>query len=165
MTEPTSGLYPPKVNDVLNILKENEIPFEVRLFDTPARQASQAAALLGCPLGAIVKSLVFENKTTGGLFLVLVSGQNRADTHILSTLVGAAVGTAKPETVLSKTGFPVGAVPPIGISDVGQTIIDADLMTFQYVWGSAGEVNALLRVNSPDLLRLTAGQVEMIKQG
>lgn len=165
MTQSTSDPYSPKVQKVLNILKQNEVPFEVRLFDTPARQASQAAALLGCPLGAIVKSLVFENKTIGGLFLVLVSGQNRADTHILSTLVGAAVGTAKPKTVLSKTGFPVGAVPPIGILNIGQTIIDADLMTFQYVWASAGEVNALLRVNSPDLLRLTAGQVEMIKQG
>ncbi|MFU8825950.1 MAG: YbaK/EbsC family protein [Brevefilum sp.] len=164
MTESASGPYPPQVLEVISILHENEIPHEVRLFDAPARQASHAADLLSCPLGAIVKSLVFENKSSGGLFLVLVSGENRADPHILSTLVGAPVGTAKPETVLAKTGFPVGAVPPLGIHGMGLTLIDADLMSYPHVWASAGAVNALLRVSPSDLHRLTAGQVRMIKQ-
>ena len=121
-------------------------------------------SLLKCPLGAIVKSLVFENLPSGEVLLVLVSGQNRADLQVLSTLLGTAVEPAKPAAVLAKTGYPVGAVPPLGLPGVFQTIIDEDLFTFQQVWASAGAFNILMGVNPSDLSSLIRGQVSDIKQ-
>jgi Cys-tRNA(Pro) deacylase len=156
--------YPPGVQEVLNILVENHIPTEVRVFDTPARQASQAAALIGCTLGAIVKSLVFEKQTSSDILLVLVSGVNRADLDVVSQIVGDRVQPAQPATVLEKTGYPVGAVPPIGVKETIPVIMDADLMLHDRVWASAGAENILVRFDPVDLLSLTKGKIKIIKQ-
>jgi Cys-tRNA(Pro) deacylase len=164
MTHTGIAQYPPGVQDVLNILVENHIPIEIQVFDTPARQASQAAALIGCSLAAIVKSLVFEKQTTGDILFVLVSGQNRADLEILSQIIGDRVRPAQPATVLEKTGYPVGAVPPIGVKGAVQVIMDADLMRHDHVWASAGAENILIKFDPVDLLNLSKGKIETIKQ-
>jgi Cys-tRNA(Pro) deacylase len=155
--------YPLGVQSVLQILIENDVPYELRIFDTPARQASQAADLLGCPLGAIVKSLVFQKQSSGELLMVLVSGKNRADPKILNQVVGGEVQPAKPKTVLDLTGYPVGAVPPFGVKGAVLVVIDADLMLYEHVWASAGAENILIKLNSIDLLNLSKGKVEAIK--
>jgi len=155
--------YPPGVQSVLQILIENDVPYELRIFDTPARQASQAADLLGCPLGAIVKSLVFQKQASGELLLVLVSGKNRADTKILNQVVDEEVQPAKPKTVLDLTGYPVGAVPPIGVIGADMVVMDADLLQYEHVWASAGSDNILMKVNSQNLLIITNGLVETLK--
>lgn len=161
----TSIEYPLNVSAVLTILDENEISYKLATFEATARQASQAAALVGCPLGAIVKSLVFEKTASGELLLVLVSGQNRADFHVLNTLVGEPVQPAKPETVLARTGYPVGAVPPCGLAGMSLTIIDSDLLGYPYVWASAGAENILMRLKPAQLSLLTKGRIEEIKHG
>ncbi|MBW6466427.1 MAG: YbaK/EbsC family protein [Brevefilum sp.] len=163
MTNTGFEQYPPGVHDVLNILLENHIPIEVRVFDSPARQASQAAALIGCTLGAIVKSLVFEKQTLGDFLLVLVSGQNRADLEVVSQIIGDRVRPAPPATVLEKTGYPVGAVPPIGVKGASTLIMDADLMLHEHVWASAGAENILIKFDPADLLKLSDGKIENIK--
>ena len=164
MTHTEVEQYPPSVQDVLNILVENHIPIEVRVFDSPARQASQAAALIGCPLSAIVKSLVFEKQTSGDILLILVSGKNRADLDTLSQIIGDRVQPAQPATVLEKTGYPVGAVPPIGIKETVPVIMDADLMRHEQVWASAGAENILIKFDPVDLLNLSKGKIKDIKQ-
>ena len=164
MTHSGIDQYPPGVQDVLNILVKTQIPIEIRVFDTPARQASQAAALIGCSLGAIVKSLVFEKQTSGDIFFVLVSGKNRADLDVVSQIIGDCVRPAQPATVLEKTGYPVGAVPPIGVIGAVPVIMDADLMLHEHVWASAGAENVLIKFDPVDLLHLSKGKIEAIKQ-
>lgn len=164
MNDSRAGSYPLGVQSVLNILTENGIPFEVWVFDSPARHASQAAELVGCPLGAIVKSLVFEQVTSGDLLMVLVSGKNRADLHALHNLTGEKVKPARPETVLTETGYPVGAVPPIGLRGNHLVVMDADLLLFEQVWASAGAENILMRISPSDLLKLGNCQVREITQ-
>jgi Cys-tRNA(Pro) deacylase len=163
MTNTGFEQYPPGVQDVLNILVKNHIPIEIRVFDSPARQASQAAALIGCELGAIVKSMVFEKQTSGDIVFVLVSGKNRADLDILSQVIGDRVRPTPPATVLEKTGYPVGAVPPLGVKDTAPVIMDADLMLHEHVWASAGAENILLKFDPADLLKLSDGKIENIK--
>lgn len=119
--------------------------------------------MLGCPLGAIVKSLVFQRKASGELLLVLVSGKNRANTQILHQVVGEEVQPAKPQTVLAMTGYPVGAVPPIGLKGVAPVIMDAELMLYEHIWASAGSCNILVKINSKNLLKITDGLIETLK--
>lgn len=96
--------------------------------------------------------------------MVLVSGKNRADLQILSQLTGEDVQPAKPKTVLALTGYPVGAVPPIGGKGAVTVIMDVDLMLFKYVWASAGSSNILMRITPSNLQKLLNNEVKAIKQ-
>ena len=96
--------------------------------------------------------------------MVLVSGKNRADIQILNEIVGEIVQSAKPTTVLALTGYPVGAVPPIGVKGTFPVIMDADLMLQEHVWASAGAENVLIKFDPVDLLNLSKGKIEVIKQ-
>ncbi len=149
---------------LLDLLKEKGVDYELRSFETPAHHAKQAAALLNCPLGAVVKSLVFKEISGEKTLLVLVSGSNRVDLDALTNIVGAAVKPAHPRHVQALTGYEVGAVPPFGVNREVQTIIDADLMTYDHLWAAAGCANILIRIASSDLYKFTGGQVNIIKQ-
>lgn len=152
------------MQSVLQVLSENAVSYELRIFEGPAHRASQAADLLGCPLGAIVKSLVFEKQASGDLLMVLVSGKNRADSQILHQVLGEEVQPAKTKTILDLTGYPVGAVPPIGLKGAYPVIMDVDLMNYAYVWASAGTENMLMCLDPNALQRLTQARVEQITQ-
>jgi prolyl-tRNA editing enzyme YbaK/EbsC (Cys-tRNA(Pro) deacylase) len=156
--------YPPAVKTVINVLEKSEIAYEVRILDAPARHANQAADLLTCPLGAIVKSLAFQREISGEILMVLVSGKNRADPRRLNQILGGKVNPAQPEIVLAKTGYPVGAVPPVCINMKYPVVMDEDLLAYERVWGSAGAVNILIGLTPEALQRLTHAQIANLKQ-
>ncbi len=147
---------PQGVQQVLSLLDGHHMPYQLRSFEQPAHHASEAADLLSCPLSAIVKSLVFQKVSIGSILLVLVSGKHRVDMDVLRALVGETVRPARPEDVIKMTGYPVGAVPPFGMTGEFPVFIDEDLMDHDVVWGSAGDVNILLGV-SPEVLKSLCG--------
>ena len=163
MKEPDEKDIPEEVEQVLALLGQYHVPYQLRTFDAPAHHAHEAAVLLDCPLGAIIKSLLFQSTSTGEMLLVLVSGENRADVDLLRDLTGQSVRPASPGEILKRTGYSVGAVPPFGMQGVNQTIIDVDLMAWERVWGSAGSVNILLGIAPKDMQDLSRGRVEAIK--
>jgi len=163
MKAPDEKDIPEGVEQVLAHLGQFHVPYQLRTFDAPAHHAHEAAALLDCPLGAIIKSLLFQSTSTGDMLLVLVSGENRADVDMLKGLTGQSVRPASPGEVLKRTGYSVGAVPPFGMQGINQTIIDVDLMAWERVWGSAGSVNILIGIAPKDLHDLSHGCVEVIK--
>jgi Cys-tRNA(Pro) deacylase len=152
------------MNSVVDLLKSAGCDYEIRVFKQPAHKARQAANLLGCPLGAVVKSLVFETDHQTDFLLVLVSGQNRVDTQKLSKILGWKVRPAEITKVLELTGYPVGAVPPFGIKNTCKVIIDADLMVHERLWGAAGDTNILVSFSPVILKELTGGLVCDISQ-
>lgn len=164
MTSDQFGDIPEKVKDVLGVLIGFGYRYDLRFFDQGAYHAHQAAKLLKCPLGAVVKSLVFIIEGKSEFVLVLASGQNRVDIKSVSNIIGGKVFPAKPESVLAMTGFPVGAVPPFGIEGDSTIIIDSDLFSFQDVWAAAGSANYLMGFESMWLPQLTQGNVCDIKE-
>jgi Cys-tRNA(Pro) deacylase len=156
--------FPREVQLILSLLEEKKIKYQLRIFKEPAHHASEAADLLGCPLGAVVKSLVFQKDSTGEVFIVLVSGGNRVDIKKLSAYVGEGAHPASPQEVKQQTGYPVGAVPPFGISGALPVFIDEDLQGYDLVWGSAGTVNILLGIAPGDLQYISGGQIVIIKE-
>jgi prolyl-tRNA editing enzyme YbaK/EbsC (Cys-tRNA(Pro) deacylase) len=153
---------PGRVRGVLNFLQARDIPYQLRHFDEPAHRASQASELLGCELGAVVKSLVFASEHQDEIYLLLISGANRVDLENLTVRLGVRLTPAVPDVVLLRTGYPVGSVPPFGFEEVFPVIIDADLMDFPFLWASAGESRVLVRICSRDLPLLTRGQILQI---
>ena len=156
--------FPEKVLTVLEVLETRGFEYQVRSFEAPAHHAREAADLLDCPIGAIVKSLVFRIKDQEKYVLVLVSGQNRADRNKLSKFVGGKVVPAKPGKVLSITGYPVGAVPPFGLKADLPVIIDEDLMAFEALWASGGSAFTLVNFESGIIEKVTGGRIYDIKK-
>ncbi len=80
----------------------------IREFPEGTHTAQDAADAIGCPVAAIVKSLVFT--LDGEPILVLVSGANRVDTDALGARLGGALGKADARTVKQATGYSIGGV-------------------------------------------------------
>ncbi|HEY9478037.1 MAG TPA: YbaK/EbsC family protein, partial [Microbacteriaceae bacterium] len=78
------------------------ITVEVREMDQTTHTAEDAAAAVGCAVGAIVKSLIF--LIDAQPCLVLVSGSNRVDTAMLSAALGSTASMADAKTVKSASG-------------------------------------------------------------
>lgn len=129
---------------------------EVRVLADSARTAQHAADALGCDVGAIANSLIFD--ADGTPLLVLTSGAHRADPARLAALVGAArVRRAAPEFVRAHTGQPIGGVAPVGHPQPVRTLVDTALAAYEVVWAAAGHPHAVFATTYDELVRITGG--------
>jgi prolyl-tRNA editing enzyme YbaK/EbsC (Cys-tRNA(Pro) deacylase) len=130
---------------------------EVRRFDESVPTAAVAARALGCEVGAIANSLVFD--ADGAPLLVLASGAHRVDTGKVAALVGAArVRRAPPEFVMAATGQEVGGVAPLGHPALLRTVVDVDLAAHPVLWAGGGDHFTMFAISYDDLLRATGGE-------
>ncbi|MBN2046333.1 MAG: YbaK/EbsC family protein [Anaerolineaceae bacterium] len=128
------------------------------------RTAQEAADTIGCGVGQIVKSLIFQGKNSLAPYLVLVSGDNLADEKKLRGFTGEKFRRAAPEFVREVSGFAIGGVPPVGHLQKMTTFIDEDLMRYEVVWAAAGTPHAVFACSPDDLLAVTRGQVVNLKR-
>lgn len=137
----------------------------VRQTTQTARTAQDAAAACGCPVGAIVKSLVFQATPPGGAghgLLVLTSGANRVDEPLLGESLGVTLTRADPAFVRSLTGYAIGGIPPLGHAQPIQTVMDADLMPHAMVWAAGGTPDTVFPIAPGELLDLTHARIERV---
>ncbi len=129
----------------------------VRLAAT-ARSAEDAAASIGCPLGAIVKSLVF--RVGGQTVMALVAGDRRLATAALPAALGldGEVKRADAELVRRATGFAIGGVAPVGHATALPIAIDASLGRFETIHAAAGHPHCVFATTLDELVALTGGK-------
>ena len=120
-----------------------------------ARTAAEAAKAIGCAVGQIVKSLIFETYT-GKLALLLVSGKHTVDLKKFAVDWGMVLRRANPNQVRSETGFAIRGAAPIGHLKTIDTWMDISLFDYEYVWAAAGAPNAAFSINPENLLELTS---------
>ena len=114
--------------------------------------AREAARALGVPLEQIVKSLVFT--VDERRVLVLVAGHHRVDPKRFARALGARKARpAAPEVVAAVTGFPPGAVPPVGLREPLAVYMDRALLDQPVVWASAGTPRHMMRLDPKALSR------------
>jgi len=129
-----------------------------------ARTAAEAAASLGCAVGAIASSLVFVIRTTPDdpapePLLVVTSGAHRVDVGRVASLLGVhSVDRAHPDVVRAATGYPIGGVAPVGHPGPLRILVDNALAAYDEVWAAAGTPHAVFPTTYDELLRLTGGQ-------
>jgi len=128
------------------------------------RSAGDAARVVGCDVGQIVKSLVFRGETTGKALFVLASGRNRVDEARLAELAGEPIGKAAAPFVREKTGFAIGGVAPLGHPGPLQTYIDEDLLQYPQLWAAAGTPTALFQLKPEELVLMSGGRVAAIRE-
>ncbi len=127
------------------------------------RTAQEAAQRAGCELGQIVKSLIFQGKTSGKPILVLTSGANRVDEKRISEYTGEPIRRADADFVRTVSGYAIGGVPPIGHAQKMETYLDEDFLQYQVIWAAAGTPNAIFELTPSDLEKMTNGKTVALK--
>jgi prolyl-tRNA editing enzyme YbaK/EbsC (Cys-tRNA(Pro) deacylase) len=116
--------------------------------------AALAAQALGCEVGAIANSLLFD--ADGSPVLILTSGAHRVDTAKVADVLGVErLGRAKPEFVRAHTGQVIGGVSPIAHPAPVPTYIDPWLRTYDEVWAAAGHPAAVFSSTFEELVVMT----------
>ncbi|MDP3889700.1 YbaK/EbsC family protein [Nocardioides sp.] len=127
---------------------------EIVVLPDSVHTAALAAEALGCEVGAIANSLVFD--ADGSPVLILTSGAHRVDT----TKVAAGIGVpqlrrAKPDFVREHTGQVIGGVSPIAHPAPVPTYIDSWLQRYDVVWAAAGHPAAVFSTTYDELVAMT----------
>jgi prolyl-tRNA editing enzyme YbaK/EbsC (Cys-tRNA(Pro) deacylase) len=128
-----------------------------REFPAGTRTAADAAAAIGCEVGAICKSLVF--RVGDEPLLVIASGANRVDE--------ARFGAVKADAafVREHTGYAIGGVPPYGHARALRTIVDEDLLGYPTVWAAAGTPSSVFPLTPEELVERAGAQVARVSPG
>ncbi|MBW2468212.1 MAG: YbaK/EbsC family protein [Deltaproteobacteria bacterium] len=134
----------------------------VQMTDT-TRSASDAARAVGCQVGQIVKSLIFEGQQSHQPILVAASGANRVNERAIEKSVSESVKMAKPDYVRQMTGFAIGGVPPVGHDHPLKIFIDEDLLQYDEIWAAAGTPHAVFKLTPEDLKMITSGKIISVK--
>jgi prolyl-tRNA editing enzyme YbaK/EbsC (Cys-tRNA(Pro) deacylase) len=125
--------------------------------------AALAAEALGCEVGAIANSLLFDAE--GSPVLILTSGSHRVDTTATAARIGVpALRRATPEFVREHTGQVIGGVSPLAHPSPVPTYLDTDLRRFDEIWAAAGHPAAVFSTTYDELLRMT-GATEIEVEG
>ncbi len=146
----------PSVERVTAKLRDLGANGEVVQLPEAARTAAAAADQLGCPVGAIANSLVFD--ADGEPLLIMTSGAHRVDTQqVAAVLELSAINRADADFVRKHTGMPIGGVAPVGHPHPLRTVVDVNLAHFEQVWAAAGHPNTVFPTTYDELLRITGG--------
>ena len=153
-----SNAWPEPVERVSSFLRQMGVEARVEEFPEGTPTAADAARAVGCKLGQIVKSLVFD---CGGRWVVaLVPGDRRADASKIARAAGVPKAKiASPEQVEKATGFVAGAVAPFPLPHVERVFVDRNLLSHKRLWVGAGSPSHMAEVSSGDLVRLSRAQV------
>ncbi len=147
----------PNVRTVSAALAAAGIGGQVVVLPDSAPTAAAAAAQLGCEVGAIANSLVFD--ADGQPVLVLTSGAHRVDTTYLASALGlTSLRRASPDFVRTHTGQAIGGVAPVGHPTPVRTVVDPWLERHATVWAAAGHPHTVFSTTFAELLRLTGGE-------
>jgi prolyl-tRNA editing enzyme YbaK/EbsC (Cys-tRNA(Pro) deacylase) len=146
----------PTVARVVEVLRSGGASGEVRHLEDSTRTARDAAAALGCEVGAIASSLLFVADDEP--LLVLTSGAHRVDEQRVQALLGAgAFRRATVDEVRAATGFAIGGVAPVGHPRPLRTLVDEALRQHEVLWAAAGHPHAVFATSYGELLALTGG--------
>jgi prolyl-tRNA editing enzyme YbaK/EbsC (Cys-tRNA(Pro) deacylase) len=142
---------------VADVLRSLGATGQVRELPEPAPTAAAAAAQLGCEVGAIANSLIFD--ADGEPLLILTSGAHRVDVAGIAAQHGfMSVRRADPQFVRTATGQVIGGVAPVGHPAPIRTLVDVWLDKHEVVWAAGGHQHVVFPTSYAELLRLTSGE-------
>jgi prolyl-tRNA editing enzyme YbaK/EbsC (Cys-tRNA(Pro) deacylase) len=148
----------PSVDVVTHALERLGATGAVRVLPAEARTAQQAADGLGCEVGAIANSLIFD--ADGSPLLILTSGAHRVDTDKVAAGIGVgSLRRASPDFVRTHTGQVIGGVAPVGHPAPIPTYVDGALQAYDEIWAAAGHAHAVFPTSFDELVRITNAQV------
>ncbi|MDX1469005.1 MAG: YbaK/EbsC family protein [Acidimicrobiia bacterium] len=136
-----------------------DLEIDIHFFPEGTKTAEDAAAAIGCPVAAIVKSLVFVAIGDGveEAVLALVPGDLKLDTRKLATAAGAvSARMATLDEVRDATGYAAGGTPPFGHKRPLRVFADPALRRNDPVWAAGGTPQTVFPIALDDLDRLAS---------
>lgn len=151
----------PSIADFRAALRSAGAGGRVVVLPASVHTAQLAADALGCEVGAIANSLLFDSDGTP--VLILTSGAHRVDTAKVSARLGlGTLRRASPEFVRAHTGQVIGGVSPLNHPRPVPTYLDRTLAAYPEIWAAAGHPTAVFSTTYAELLALTgATEVEV----
>ncbi|HVZ13832.1 MAG TPA: YbaK/EbsC family protein [Bauldia sp.] len=157
------NVLPPAAERVQKAAEALGLDVTVMIMPASTHTAEQAAAACGTSVAQIVKSLIFQGKTSKKPYLFLVSGVNRVNEKAVAATIGEAIVRPDATFVRDETGFAIGGIPPLGHDRRLVPYIDADLLQYGTVWAAAGTPNAVFEVSPQKLKEATGAVVISVK--
>ena len=156
-TQPSEWKSDPAIRNVIDALAAAGISTEATVLPESTRTAAQAAAAIGCDVGAIANSLIF--MADDQPLLVLTSGSHRVDPDALAVTLGHdRIRKATAAEVKEATGQSIGGVSPVGHPHRGDTVIDKTLADHGHIWAAAGTSNAVFSATFEQLMTATGAR-------
>ncbi|HXR11550.1 MAG TPA: YbaK/EbsC family protein [Gaiellaceae bacterium] len=150
--------WPEPVERVADVLRAAAVDARLEEFPEGTPTAAAAAEAVGCDRAQIVKSLVFVCDELP--VLALVPGDRRADAEKVAAAASARYArVARPEEVVSATGFEPGAVAPFPAPGVSRVLMDRSLLLHELVWIGAGSPKHMAGIAPRDLARLARATI------
>ena len=151
------------VKRVEKSIKDFDTNLSIVSLDQTAKTAQDAATALGCNVGAIVKSLLFNSGDS--FVLCLVSGDKRCSLNKLKKILNEKnVSMAKPDDVKKITGYTIGGVSPVGHLSKIRIYVDNNLERFKTVFAAAGHPNCVFKIEYKQLIKLTSGEIKELTE-
>jgi prolyl-tRNA editing enzyme YbaK/EbsC (Cys-tRNA(Pro) deacylase) len=155
---------PGAVTRFVSAAEELGVAVEPVVYPDGTKTAADAAAAIGCPVGAIVKSLVF--MAGGRPLLVLMSGDHRVDMALLAAAAGVEeVRRATLDEAKEHTGYAAGGTPPIGHPTPLPVFADRTLLRFDPVWAAAGTPTAVFEADLSQLVAVSGASWVDVAEG
>jgi prolyl-tRNA editing enzyme YbaK/EbsC (Cys-tRNA(Pro) deacylase) len=134
-----------------------DLETEIHFFPEGTKTAEDAATAIGCPVSAIIKSLVFVLVTQWEEepIVALVPGDLRLNTDKVADFTGAdGCRRATLDEVREATGYAAGGTPPFGHARRLRVIADEALKRNDPVWAAGGTPATVFPISIEDLHRL-----------
>ena len=142
---------------VEQIIKEAHVNARIIWHKEWGKKTETAARVLGIRLENVIKCLIFLDVRDEPL-MAIVTGNKLVNVTKLEQVSGkVGLRLAKAEELERITGHPIGGVPPFGL-DI-PVFVDAEVLTKNIVYGSAGSPYAGLEIRPKDLVRLARAEV------
>ncbi|MDP1711903.1 MAG: YbaK/EbsC family protein [Candidatus Nanopelagicaceae bacterium] len=150
-----SILLNPSVTRAKSALISANMKAEIRILESSARTAQEAADALGILVGQIASSIVFRLPDNSPL-LVITSGRHKVDVDLVAEgLRVEKLHRADADFVRLHSGFAIGGVSPLGWLQPATVLIDLALDDYDVVWAAAGHPHAVFPTTFGELITAT----------
>ena len=152
-------------HDLQRFIDIHQIRAVILPMDQHTPTVPDAARALGVQTSQIIKSLVFTIKDIP--LLVIGNGEARIDRRKLAAIRSVSRGRVKmasAQRALDITGYVVGSMPPFGHKQKLPTVIDSAVLRMETIYGGGGDIDAMMRMATDELLRITGAQVASISE-
>jgi prolyl-tRNA editing enzyme YbaK/EbsC (Cys-tRNA(Pro) deacylase) len=150
-----------ETSDLVRFIESHHVMANILELDVATPTVEDAANAVGTSAEQIVKSLLF--LVDGRPVVMITCGTSHVDRRPIAAYFSVGrkrVKLADADTVLEITGYPIGAMPPFGLSQPLPTLMDRRVLEHEVVYAGGGGLDALMRISPIELLRVT-GAVEM----
>jgi prolyl-tRNA editing enzyme YbaK/EbsC (Cys-tRNA(Pro) deacylase) len=146
--------------DLQQFLNDKAITAEIVHLATETPTVETAANAVGCRTEQIGKSILF--LADGAPYLVIANGITKVGYKALADCLVISrkrLKLANAAQVVDITGYIVGTVPPFGHPERLPTIVEARVMDQEIIYAGGGAINALMRLSTVELLRVSLAQI------